>query len=295
MYRAKFHHYVPRFYLARFVDADGFLWVFDKTTDRIFRTSPAKIAGENKFYDVPELRTTGIDPRLLEKQFADTESEVSRITECWLRQVQKHKVVEIPAVNREIMSLFLVLQLLRTAEARVQIVQFTEAIQRDAQAYNPEQDAHNSHARLLWYEKLINQMTQKLAECIWIFAKNSTERPFYTSDHPVLVKSFDSKQWILGPRVFDCGMYVVFPLSPTWILYCKDPRYWGELARFDQSVSPVTFTAHMVDHENSGQIGMSCRFVFTNTPSFEFARRFCQLHPDIKDPERKRFEWSPDS
>jgi hypothetical protein len=294
MNQAKLQHYVPRFYLGRFVDTDGFLWAFDKSTDRVFRTSPGKIAGQNRFYDVPELRTIGMDPQFLEKQFADVESQVSKITECWLRQVQKRKVVEIPAVNRQLVSLFLALQLLRTAEARVQIVQFTKAVQRDTQTYDPEQDAHNLHARVLWNEGLVNRMAEKLAECVWIFARNDTDTPFYTSDHPVLVKSFDNKRWILGPRVFDRGMYVVFPLSPTWIMYCKDPRYWGKLARFDQSVSPVTFTAHMAGHENSGQIGMSHRFVFAHTPDFEFVRMFCRLHPEIKDPERARFEWSPD-
>jgi len=236
-----------------------------------------------------------MNPQLLEEQFAAIESEVSKITECWLRQVQKNRIIEIPAVNREIISRFLVLQLLRTVEARVQIVQFTKAIQRDLQTYDPEQDAHNLHAQLLWDEDLVNQMAQKLSECIWIFAKNGTERPFYISDHPVLVKSFDSKLWMLRPRVFDRGMYVVFPLSPTWILYCKDRQHWGKLSHFDQSVSPVTFTLHMVDHENSGQVGMSHRFIFAHTPDFEFARKFCQLHPDIKVPKRERFEWSSDS
>ena len=30
------HHYVPQFYLNRFVDPDGLLWVYDKDTNRIF-------------------------------------------------------------------------------------------------------------------------------------------------------------------------------------------------------------------------------------------------------------------
>lgn len=55
MNAAKLHHYVPRFYLARFADAEGPLWAFDKSTGHTFRTSPRNVAGEGKFYDVPEL------------------------------------------------------------------------------------------------------------------------------------------------------------------------------------------------------------------------------------------------
>jgi hypothetical protein len=290
MSEPKFHHYVPRFYLARFVDTTGFLWVFDKMSGRVFQTSPNKIAGQNKFYNLSELQRSDVDPLILEKQFAEIESEVSMITDCWLRQVNESKVVDIPPVNREIISLFLVLQMLRTLEARTQLVQFIKATQREPQAYDPVKDAQNLHIEQIWNEQLVNQMAKRVGECIWIFAKNDTQNPFCTSDHPVLIKSGDSKQWILGPRVFDQGMYIVFPLSPKLILYCMDLSLSKNLSKYDCSLSPVTFTSDMVDHENSGQIGMSYRFVFANMPAFEFAKMFCDLHPDIKNPERERYE-----
>jgi hypothetical protein len=282
-----FHHYVPRFYLARFVDEDGYLWVFDKLSGRMFRKLPEKIGGENRFYTLTEL-PSGADPETLEKQLAGIECQTRNIISCWLRQVQSSTTIEIPKVNREIISRFLAIQLLRIAEARTQIVQFAELVKRDP-AYSPEADARNLHIRMFWDEKLTNKIARQIKQCIWVFAKNDSDRPFFTSDHPVLIKSFDSEQWILGPRVFDPGMYVVFPLSPQWILYCKEPRHWKKVARFDKSVSPVTFTPDMVDHENSGQIGMSSRFVFASTSNFEFAREYSSLYPNIKDPQRRRF------
>ena len=66
----KFQHYVPRFYLARFVDRAGFLWVFDKAEKRTFKIKPENIAGENRFYDLPELDKYGAVHHLMEIQFS---------------------------------------------------------------------------------------------------------------------------------------------------------------------------------------------------------------------------------
>jgi hypothetical protein len=46
----KLHHYVPQFYLRRFVGRDGNLWVWDKTKDRAFASSPGSVAAETQFY-----------------------------------------------------------------------------------------------------------------------------------------------------------------------------------------------------------------------------------------------------
>lgn len=75
----RFHHYVPRFYLSRFVDENGRLWVFDKYARRIFPTTPENIAGENRFYYFDDLEAIGQDPLLMERQFADLESEARNI------------------------------------------------------------------------------------------------------------------------------------------------------------------------------------------------------------------------
>lgn len=63
--RTQIHHYVPRFYLERFVDARGALWVYDKSKERVFSTGPADIAAENRFYEVPELAQPGMSPMLV--------------------------------------------------------------------------------------------------------------------------------------------------------------------------------------------------------------------------------------
>jgi hypothetical protein len=53
--------------------------------------------------------------------------------------------------------------------------------------------------------------------------------------------------------------------------------------------TPVEFTDDMVKHENSGQIGMSYRFVFSKDKDFDFANEFLTDNKEFKNPQRKRF------
>jgi hypothetical protein len=286
MNEPKHHHYVPRFYLRRFVNENHQLWVFDKSSGKIFQTTCENIAGENQFYWNQELKEQGHDPLTLEKQFADLEADAAGITNDWFRQFGRGDKLIIPKINRDIISLYIATQLLRTAEARNRIVEFSQLINP---AYDAEQDARQLHISLIWDEGLVEHMRKRIRSCIWIFGRNESEIPFLTSDHPVLIKNYSNTQWLSGPVVNEKGMYIVFPLTPTLIMYAKDPKYWKPIKLFSNSATPVVFDEHMVNHENSGQIGMSNRFVFSNKNDFNFAKEFLSFNEEFKDPKRSRF------
>lgn len=291
----KFHHYVPRFYLARFSGDGGFLNVFDKTNGRVFRARPKAVGGETHFYDEPELEQHGAPRFLMETQFAALEGEAQRITECWLRQLAERGKVEIPTTNKEIMSLFLALQLLRTAESRRILSQFMGNNLEGAIPSPPpaESEIQSAHVALLWDDRLVRGLQDRLANCIWLFGFNGSPQGFYSSDHPALLKNFESSGWLLGPRLYDPGMYLVYPLTPAWVLYCKDREKWKKLERFENCQSPVEFSVDMVNHENSGQVGCCSRFVFSSTSDFSFAREYCRQSPGVTDPGRNRFGGPP--
>ena len=80
MNASKLHHYVPQFYLRRFLDREGRLWVWDKIKDETFATSPGRIAAETNFYFLSEFVQQGYDPLTMEKQFSDLEHHASIIT-----------------------------------------------------------------------------------------------------------------------------------------------------------------------------------------------------------------------
>jgi Protein of unknown function (DUF4238) len=47
------HHYVPKFLLEKFTDANGDLWVYDTADRRKFKAAPATVGLERNFYALP--------------------------------------------------------------------------------------------------------------------------------------------------------------------------------------------------------------------------------------------------
>ncbi len=75
------------------------------------------------------------------------------------------------------------------------------------------------------------------------------------------------------------GTYIVYPLAPDVVMYCyPDEGIWrdAKISRFDCRISPVTFTDQMVQGENSGQVFMASRFVFSNKAAFDLEREFAK-------------------
>jgi len=297
----KLHHYVPRFHLERFTSEKGHVWTFDKSSGKVFAARPTGLAAESQFYRLPEFEGTSVDPLFLEKQFAQIESEASNITNCWLRQIEatggapafdesqspeqlvkaldQAPRVQVPDINREIMSQFIALQFFRTADSRELLKLVSEASGTYKERVS-EDESRSLHAHLLCQladgKGVVHDLAGRLKESVWMFARNHSSTPFETSDTPVLLKTPDNRKWLKGPGIFQKGMYVVYALTPTVVLYCKERTYWKSLARFDNFVSPVTITSEMAQHENSGHAGMSARFVFSCKNDFAAARSFVE-------------------
>ncbi|RKN36863.1 DUF4238 domain-containing protein [Streptomyces hoynatensis] len=272
----KLHHYVPQFYLRRFADSVDKIWVWDKRRDRIFRTKAKSMAAESNFYLLPELAELGQDAILMERQFSELEGEVSIITGQWLEWIRNGLPgdrLPMPEVNRELVSLFVALQFLRTSDTRAILA----AVSAEAgNVLAAERELRSLHAQLLWDEDLVSRFARRIGHCSWLFALNETEKPFVTSDNPVAFRAADNRMW-LKAALFSEGTYVVYPLSPDVIMYCyPDEGLWRDarVRRFDCQISPVTLTAGMVGSDNSAQVFMASRFVISCQKSFSSERAF---------------------
>ena len=71
------------------------------------------------------------------------------------------------------------------------------------------------------------------------------------------------------------GTYLVFPLSPTVIMYSfPNHARWLPTKIFGDCISPVKFTSQMVHNENNGQVFMASRFLISRSNDFEEAKSF---------------------
>ena len=283
------HHYVPQFYLRRFLDPSERLWVWDRDEDRAFATKPGSVAAERSFYYLDSLVEKGHDPLTMESQFASLEHEIANITNQWIEWIRDGNLgmsITIPEPNRDLVSLFLALQFLRTADSREILAQLAPG------ANDPplsERERRRLHTELLWDENVINPFREHIHAGIWIFGHNTTGVPFVTSDNPVAFRTSDNAMW-LKAGMLGGGTYVVYPLTPDIVMYCY-PREapWLKLASFDSSVSPVSFTADMVESENSAQVFMASRFIISCKDDFSAARTFAPtIGTDIYAPPGRR-------
>lgn len=272
---AKLHHYVPQFHLRRFSDAKGKIWAWDRERDRSFPTATSNVAAETQFYRLTEFERVGHDPLTMEKQLAGIEAEVSKITDQWLEWLPVTDpcgAIDIPAINREIVAQFVAIQYLRTADVRDILAALASG--DDWSPDLSDEERRRLHVDLMWDMGVVSKITGWIAECSWVFCMNETETPYVTSDNPVAFRTFDNRRWVrLGAT--SPGVYAVYPLSPTVVMYAfpKEPPY-DSVAKFDNCRSPALVTSGMVESENSGQVFMATRFVFSNQNDFEFVREF---------------------
>ena len=137
MDKVKNQHYVPQFYLRKFVYSNDRLHVFDKFSKRSFQTNVKNIASETGFYDFhPDIQNEfrekaaqggvkkkdasllekALNSHMIEHELAEREAKFSPMFDKILYAVE-HKE-PITEEQRWYLTEFIVLQILRTPEYR---------------------------------------------------------------------------------------------------------------------------------------------------------------------------------
>lgn len=289
MSEPKLHHYVPQFYLKRFGDQSGRFFVWDKNTSKVFPARSGNVAAEKYFYRVAEFSGTGVDPFFLEKNLSKMEGDASTIHReilAALPAMQPGQFLELSRDERDAFATFISMQFLRTADHRDVLALFAQTGGHYPDGLSDEEKI-NLHAQMLCeVGGLVETIGERIFRSIWIYARNRTNTPFWTSDNPVCFKTGDNRMWLKGPGILNTGSYVVYPLSPEFVLYCKEPEFWKPFRDYDSSLSPVSFTDEMVQHENAGQVFMATRHVISPEQDFAFADEFAKtIGTDIYAPK----------
>src|SRR5260370_39160148 len=108
-------HYVPQFLLKNFATGSNRnkqIWVFDKQSDRSFRTSVRNVASQGGFYDF----RVGAEARSLDPALQRLENAVVED----IRRVVQHRIIPTDPEARVRIAFFVAVQMVRTDAYRQQ-------------------------------------------------------------------------------------------------------------------------------------------------------------------------------
>ena len=180
MTEPKLHHYVPQFYLKHFLDVKKQLWVYDKGTDKVFKTTPGNIAAEKQFYRLPDFVVGENDPLSIEKNLSRLEAKASGIIARIISEVATLAPMEKVTVSDEeriVLSEFLATQHFRTLELRDLMLYLIE----DAGLIEDELDSEKKkavHFGILSDSGFLEEFAESINKAIWIFANNNSGTPY---------------------------------------------------------------------------------------------------------------------
>jgi len=143
----------------------------------------------------------------------------------------------------------------------------------DGSSEAPHKKGGDLHAELLWDQCLVRRIINHIRDAVWVFARNTTNTPFISSDNPMAFRTKDNRMWLKVGFVSE-GTYGVYPLAPDLIMFAHEQKFWKKIRHLDRSLSVVPMTSEMVESENSCQVFMASRFLVSSKNDFEHARAF---------------------
>jgi hypothetical protein len=314
MNRPKKHHYVPQFLLRRFaLLGTEHLFVFDKATDKVFRSNIEDIAAENLLYEFTlKGKTSSIEAGL-----ARFESMVASVL---AKLAQTDNITQIDDEERLFISAFVAQLMLRSPNSIATQRDFVSKMRRwvrdkgwdpDAMEQIRELDRNEEKASIAL---MLPQTTLELAPALfdkdWTLQAAPAGETFLISDNPVgLHNQIDrSPRGNLGLRCE--GIEVFLPLGPdrclairctSWIerminagvaynmalikgrrLPPGPPQEAYDYIRDVRSGSPRQLRQENVTFTNSLQVFGAERFVYSATDDFDLVRDMLQGNPNLR-------------
>ena len=303
-------HYVPQFILRGFASGrNKQIYVFDKATERSFRTSIRNVASVSGFYDF-ELKgqAKSLDPVL---------QQLEEVTPGIVRKIlQDLSVRSITTDEREVLALFVAVQMLRTDAQRNLFRDFYYKLKNtlledgaDLERVKGFQLMTEEELRvgsILMLPELARDLAPHFLTKTWLLFRTVAQRAFYISDNPITMFNTVNQDPDRGTRGLAVpGVEVYFPLSGTLTLGFLCPslqemiRNGQEKARrlnapisfekwvkaFDGDV-PFAMPMESVVHQNSLQVANAERYVFSATPDFDLALEMVHSNPELKEGPR---------
>ena len=295
-------HFVPQFYLRRF-SCDGQIFVFDKFNQRSYKTNIRNIASEKGFYDFKFAETElagGVSNSIVEEELNKLENEFAMSLEYLLNQVEKKRRRRgiLSFHHKKTMALFLIFQLLRTREQRKIIEdssnlldeiirkEFEGCKSNDSLLANDQEMVSLIQTSIMFDSKVREEYLEVFMEYIWIFGRNVSNTPFFTSDHPVS-KIPHKRDPIMSYSGFaSFGIEIAFPLSPQIILILCDRRAFKDLEKFEEKI--IFLEKENIIYYNQFQVTQSFQNIFCSNNDFSLVQEIEKVSPEVFKQNRIR-------
>ncbi len=223
--RAEVQHYVPQLLLRGFLrepQAKKQVFVYDKHEDRSFPTNITNIAAERGFYDF-DVDDIQVDIEgILSELVSNTKSAFEKLIEA-------ESLAALDDEQKSWLSVFLATQQLRTRPFREVIKAFNEGMAQHIRnlGFDPletegfeliETEDDLKRASLAQFAHSMGSHLTLMSTKAWFLAITSADRPFWISDHPVVMHN-DRE---FGPYgnigLAVPGIQIYLPLTSTLLL-----------------------------------------------------------------------------
>lgn len=236
----KRHHYLPQFYLRRFAEEDGYLWVFDRSQQHLRRERPKSIAVRKHYYSTEDQEGNkdatmeeffsfleGKSKRVFDK--LDENSDINLEDRYYLATFMGFLACRIPAFERslnEAITGFAEVLMRKNVDSPGFAQRFDKSPEELTEYINSGELslAANGNMRL---ENILNQgpiVARALFSQRWRIVRAPSKTSFVTSDRPfgIVVPDeipfpYRNRPWgILSPEVI-----AAFPLSCQTCLFMQ--------------------------------------------------------------------------
>jgi len=287
--KIRIQHYVPRFYLRNFAVKRGggyAIRCFDKATQRAFEVSIDKVGAEKYFYDSNEDVEQQVEKTLgmYESLFNDAYRKLLKFRNFRLLKKLERKAIVFFVASQEIRTREMredIRDMIKQIEERLSKERMTEELRKEIQEAGREESIKSLHLKILTND--VPKFADIMGRMKWILLVNRTDKPLWTSDHPVgRYNPVDHGPYgSLG--LLSQGINIYFPLSTALSLCLCDPITYRSLPdKVDLT------TENNVIFQNHLQVKFSTRHVFSVGDDFSLARNMVKDHPDLGNLKRQR-------
>lgn len=316
---AKVQHYVPQFLLRNFSNGKkAQVWVYEKSSNRIFPSNVKNVASESRFYDfVSDGQPLTIEPWLSELE-GQAKSVISTILEA-------DSLSTLADEQRRVLASFLAVQLTRTKTFREQWNGFPKMLMEHFEK-NGDQVAPGSQAEELLQAITENDSKEQTTGIVfrapsgyadhfldkeWVLAATTRRHPFILSDNPLTRQNLIDWPEPGALGLATPGIEIYLPLSPTRALamWCPtltdlvrrdalslplgqraggapDPAGVSAISESLLSGKPLQYLPANVENFNSLQVAWSERYIFSNLNDFRLAHTMLAEHPNLRQGPR---------